>query len=87
MRQLENIINSEKEISPKTSDHNTVTAYSGSQSENLDDIIIKQKHRLFKNAAIMGLVKLNQLSLENLISPSSETSARKEDKLEALVNI
>ncbi|CAL1675337.1 unnamed protein product [Lasius platythorax] len=84
MRQLENIINSEKEISPKTSDHNTVTAYSGSQSENLDDIIIKQKHRLFKNAAIMGLVKLNQLSLENLISPSSETSARKEDKLEAL---
>ncbi|XP_029166375.1 uncharacterized protein LOC114937137 [Nylanderia fulva] len=83
MKRLENITNSEKEISPKTSNHNNIT-YSGSQPENLTDRINKQNNKLRRNAAIMGLVKLKQFSLENLFNPSSEISARKEDKLETL---
>jgi len=87
MRQIENIINSEKNISQETSDHNNVTVCSGNQSEDLDDIYIKQKHKLSKNAAIMSLLKKKQISLEDIINPSNKISIGKEDKLEVLVNI
>ncbi|KAM0730142.1 hypothetical protein ACS0PU_004019 [Formica fusca] len=79
---LEDIINSEKEISQKTSDHNNVTACSGNQSEDLNDIYIKQKHKLSRNAAIMSLLRKKQISLEDIIIPS-KTSTKK-DELEAL---
>lgn len=81
-RQLE-IINSEKAISQETSDDNNVTACTGNQSKDLDDIYTKQKHKLSKNAAIMSLLKKNQISLEEIFKPSNKTSTRKEDKLEA----
>lgn len=86
MRQIENIINSEKSISEET-DHNNITVCSGNQSEDVDDVYIKQKRKLSKNAAIMSLLKKKQISLEDIINPSNKISIGKEDKLEVLVNI
>lgn len=39
-----------------------------------------------KNAAIMSLLKVKQLSLEDIVNPNNEASVKKEDKLEALVS-
>lgn len=87
MRKIENIINSEKDTSQKMSDRNNVMVCPGNQSEDFDDIYIKQKHKLSKNAAIMSLLKKKQIPLEDIINPSNKISARKEDKLQDLVNI
>ncbi|KAL6444924.1 hypothetical protein ACFW04_002138 [Cataglyphis niger] len=76
---LENIINSEKEISQKTSDHNLTTC-SENQSEDLSNIYIKQKHKLSRNAAIMSLLRKKQISLEDIIIPN-KTSTKKENEL------
>lgn len=88
MKELQNITNSDKDISQKTSEPNNVTTVcSGNQSENLDNIYIKQKYKLSKNIAIMSLLKKKQIPLEDIINPSNKISVRKEDNLEVLVNI
>ncbi|XP_011631932.1 uncharacterized protein LOC105423734 [Pogonomyrmex barbatus] len=44
---------------------------------------IKQMDKWFRNAAIMGLVKINKISLQDLIGSNNENSSEKE-KLEVL---
>lgn len=84
LRNLESMAKSKKEIPQSSSKHDNIKI---NQSENLNDKCIKQKNRLLRNAAIMGLVKTKKISLQDLTNFSNENSPRKENESEILVSI
>lgn len=49
--------------------------------------LMKQKDKIFRNAAIMGLVNTNKILLEDLINSNSKSCTKEEDRLKTLVNI
>jgi len=85
LRNLEDMT-SEKEISQKSSKYDNVKA-NQPEAKNLNVKCIKQSDKLYRNAAIMGLVKTKKISMQDLITFSNENSARKEDEPETLVSI
>lgn len=86
LRNLENMAKSKEEIPQSSSKHDNIKI-NQSEIKNLNDKCIKQKNRLLRNAAIMGLVKTKKISLQDLTNFSNENSPRKENESEILVSI
>lgn len=84
LKNLEDMTKSE-EISQSSSKHDNIKM--NQPEKNLNDKYIKQKDRLLRNAAIMGLVKTKKISLQDLTSSSNENSIRKKNESETLVSI
>ncbi|XP_018407452.1 PREDICTED: uncharacterized protein LOC108783396 [Cyphomyrmex costatus] len=79
-RNLEKMIQCEKDISQNSSKCDNIKV---NQSEvNHLNNNCKQKVKLYRNAAIMGLVRIKKISLDDLISFNNENSIRKEDEPE-----
>lgn len=85
LKNLESMTQSEKEISQNSSKHDIKA--DRLEAKNLNDKCIKQKDKLYRNAAIMGLVKTKKISMQDLISFNNENSTRKEGEPETLVSI
>lgn len=85
---LKAMTNSEKEKSQASSTRTDIKTHSESLPEKkLSKESIKPKPKIFKNAAIMGLVNTKKILLEDLIASNNENFARIENKLEVLVSI
>ncbi|XP_071554964.1 uncharacterized protein [Temnothorax nylanderi] len=72
-RNLEMMTKSEKEIPQNCSEHDNINQ---PEAKDLNDKYIKQKDRLYRNAAIMGLVRTKKITLQDLIH-YDENTARK----------
>ncbi|KYN22711.1 PREDICTED: uncharacterized protein LOC108758833 isoform X2 [Trachymyrmex cornetzi] len=71
----------EKDISQNSSKYDNIKV-NQPRANNLNDKCIKQKDKLYRNAAIMGLLKTNKISLQDLIM--NENPIRKKDELETM---
>jgi len=74
----------EKNISQNSSKYDNIKV-NQPKANNLNDRCIKQKDKLYRNAAFMGLLKTNKISLQDLIM--NENPIRKKDELETMVSI
>lgn len=83
-RNLEEMIQCGKDISQNSSKYDNIKV-NQPKANNLNDKYIQQKDKLYRNAAIMGLLKTNKISLQDLII--NENPIRKEDELETMVSI
>ncbi|XP_018347582.1 PREDICTED: uncharacterized protein LOC108751723 isoform X2 [Trachymyrmex septentrionalis] len=77
-------IQCEKDISQNSSKYDNIKV-NQPKANNLNDKCIKQKDKLYRNAAIMGLLKTNKISLQDLIM--NENPIRKKDELETMHEI
>lgn len=85
MKAIENIKKPEKEIPRNCSNYDNIKTIR-SETKDLNDKCIKQKNRLYRNAAIMGLVKTKKITLQDLIN-SNENIASKKNESDTLVSI
>ncbi|XP_012216807.1 protein PFC0760c-like [Linepithema humile] len=73
-----------KEKSQNFSECNDVKTYSENQSKDLNNknVLDIQMHKLRRNAAIMGILNIKKISLEDLISSSDKNFIQEKNKLE-----
>ncbi|KYM80461.1 hypothetical protein ALC53_09011 [Atta colombica] len=80
-RNLKEMMQCEKNISQNSSKYDNIKV-NQLKTNNLNDRCIKQKDKLYRNAAFMGLLKTNKISLQDLIM--NENPIRKKDELETM---
>lgn len=68
--------------------HKDTEANSGNQygAKNLKHQLMKEKNKIFRNAAFMGLVNTNKISLEDL-ADFNDKNFIKEESLKTLVKV
>lgn len=71
---------SEKEI-PQNSNYNIKNR---PETKDLND---KQKDRLYRNAALMGLIKINKITWQDLIISNGNIASKKDELEKTLVSI